>query len=155
MKTPNSFLALLLTASIGLTACQPEAVEPLSTTGTTNRPTQSAAEDASVVRDVPAEVMAYVNAVNQNNLDSLALSFAETATIVDVSRRIVGREAIRTWARNEVMGGTLRVVEINARETGRIRVLVHWAPRGSAGWRAWYTFTYRDGRLSEADLQYA
>jgi hypothetical protein len=32
---------------------------------------------------------------------------------------------------------------------------VHWAPSGSAGWAADYTFTVRDDRVVLADLQYA
>jgi len=157
MNTFQTVLALLLTTSVGFTACQSKTVDPNPATValTPAGPATVNAGDSTVIRNVPAEVMAYVNAVNQNNLDSLALSFAPDGSVFDVSRRITGRSAIRTWAGNEVIGGTLRVLEINTRQTDRIRLLVHWAPRGSAGWRAWYTFTYQQGKIFEADLQYA
>jgi hypothetical protein len=37
----------------------------------------------------------------------------------------------------------------------RQRLRVHWAPAGSAGWAADYTFTTRGGQITVADLQYA
>ncbi|BDP43827.1 hypothetical protein DAETH_37960 (plasmid) [Deinococcus aetherius] len=103
---------------------------------------------------VPAPVQCYVNAVNRNNLNALVSCFASGGVVIDVSRQIRGQEAIRTWARNEVMGGTLRVLSATPRPNG-VRLLVHWAPRGSQGWRAAYTFTYWNGKLTRADLQYA
>ena len=35
------------------------------------------------------------------------------------------------------------------------KLLVHWAPEGSAGWPAHYDFTVGGGRIVKADLQYA
>ncbi|WP_143591375.1 hypothetical protein [Thermoactinospora rubra] len=47
----------------------------------------------------------------------------------------------------EVIGGTLRVLRIvQARPDGQ-RLLVHWAPAGSDGWRAHYDFTVAGGRI--------
>jgi hypothetical protein len=115
MNTFQTVLALLLTTSVGFTACQSKTVDPNPATValTPAGPATVNAGDSTVIRNVPAEVMVYVNAVNQNNLDSLALSFAPDGSVIDVSRRITGRSAIRTWAGNEVIGGTLRVLEIN------------------------------------------
>ncbi len=53
------------------------------------------------------------------------------------------------------MGGTLRVLAAEQQAPDQVRLLVHWAPRGSQGWRAYYTFTYTDGLITLADLQYA
>ena len=80
--------------------------------------------------------------------------FAPDGVVVDVSRRIEGRDAIREWAANEVIGGTLRVIRSEPRPGG-VRLLVHWAPAGSEGWRAYYTFEVREGRIVVAELQYA
>jgi hypothetical protein len=93
--------------------------------------------------------------VNNNNLDSVTNSFASNGVVVDVTRRIEGRAAIRTWANNEVMGGSVRVIEIHQETISRVRLLVHWAPLGSNGWRAWYTFEYANGLITLANLQYA
>ena len=104
--------------------------------------------------EIPASAQCYVNAVNAENLDALVACFAPDAVIIDVSRRITGVDAIRTWANNEVIGGSLRVIERTPTPNG-IRLLVHWAPRGSTGFRAYYTFDYQNGQITQADLQYA
>jgi ketosteroid isomerase-like protein len=96
----------------------------------------------------------YVDAVNAKDLDALAESFAEDGLVIDVSREIRGRDAIRGWADAEVIGGSLRVLEVTPMEGGQ-DLLVHWAPKGSDGWRAHYRFTYADDRIVKADLQYA
>jgi hypothetical protein len=103
----------------------------------------------------PAEVACYVDAVNRQALDELVGCFAADAVITDVSRPIRGADAIRRWAAAEVIGGSLRVISSEAQPTGGIRCLVHWAPRGSSGWRAWYSFRIEGGRILAADLQYA
>lgn len=96
----------------------------------------------------------YVDAVNDEDLDALVGCFAPDGTVVDVSRRIEGRDEIHQWAQNEVIGGTLRVIGSEPRQDG-LRLLVHWAPAGSDGWRAYYTFEARDAEIMVADLQYA
>ena len=99
---------------------------------------------------------AYVAAVNAGSLDRLVESFAPDGVVVDVERRIEGRDAIRRWAAAEVIGGRLRVVERRL-HPGGATFLVHWAPRGESGWRALYRFEVdlATGRIREANLQYA
>jgi hypothetical protein len=97
---------------------------------------------------------AYVDAVNNEDPDALVAAFAENGTVVDVSRRITGRAAIRAWAENEVIGGRLQIVTVSPMAGGQ-DLLVHWAPEGSAGWRAHYRFTYSGDHIAVADLQYA
>ncbi|MET9244178.1 nuclear transport factor 2 family protein [Nonomuraea sp. NPDC003709] len=114
-------------------------------------PSAAAGGHAGVAR----EVRAYVDAVNARDLDALVGAFASDGVVVDVTRPIRGHDAIREWARAEVIGGTLKVVSIAERRSNGQKLLVHWAPAGSGGWRAHYDFTVSDGRIVRADLQYA
>lgn len=123
-------------------------------TPTTVRGGATAAPAADLPAGIDPAARCYVEAVNAQDLDRLVSCFAPDAVIIDVNRRIAGADAIRAWAGNEVIGGNLRVLEDNPRPGGT-RLLVHWAPRGSSGWRAWYSFDSRDGRIVQADLQYA
>lgn len=106
------------------------------------------------VEVLPA-AQAYIDAVARRDLDGLVNAFHPDWRIVDVSRTIAGHDAIRTWASNEVIGGTLEVVEIVERRPDGQKLLVRWAPAGSDGWRAHYDFTVRGDRISVANLQYA
>jgi hypothetical protein len=103
---------------------------------------------------VAAAAQAYVDAVNSADLDALVRAFAPQGQVLDVSRPIRGRDAIRTWARNEVIGGRLKVLSVTAMPGGQ-DLLVHWAPAGSDGWRAHYRFTMTADGITLADLQYA
>jgi hypothetical protein len=114
------------------------------------QPTASAPAAAAL----PA-VQAYVDAVNTTDLDALVAAFAPDGRVVDVSRRIDGADAIRSWADTEVIGGMLRVDGVTALDPATQRLRVHWAPSGSAGWAADYTFTTRGDEILVADLQYA
>jgi hypothetical protein len=104
---------------------------------------------------VSAGARAYLDAVNAGDLDALVAVFGADGEVVDVTRRIRGPEAIRVWAGNEVIGGSLRVDGVVQLAPDRQRLRVHWAPRGSDGWAADYTFTTRGTQVTVADLQYA
>ncbi|MGP3964231.1 nuclear transport factor 2 family protein [Nonomuraea sp. 3N208] len=140
------FLSLIIALVLAVSACggAPESAAP----------TPPATATASPVV-VVAAAQAYVAAVNARDLDALVGSFAADAEIVDVSRSIRGHDAIRTWADNEVIGGTLRVVSVVENRADGQKLLVHWAPAGSGGWQAHYDFTVGRGRIVKADLQYA
>lgn len=110
---------------------------------------------AAAKAGVSPAVLAYVDAVNAEDLDALVQAFDADAVVIDVSRQIAGQDAIRSWADREVVGGWLEVLEVvEDRRDGQL-LLVHWAPGGSGGWRAHDDFTVSDGRLTAADLQYA
>lgn len=113
-----------------------------------------AAASPTASPSMAAPAQAYVDAVNAGDLEALARAFAPDGEVRDVSRPIRGRDAIRTWAGNEVIGGRLQVLSVTAMPGGQ-DLLVHWAPAGSAGWRAHYRFTMTDSEITLADLQYA
>ncbi|MEO3828814.1 nuclear transport factor 2 family protein [Actinomadura sp. B10D3] len=144
MRTAIAMAALLLLA-IGTGAC--ENGEPADDQAT-------ARERPGPVVQVAPQAGRYIDAVNRSDLDALVESFTSGGKIVDVSREISGRPAIRDWARAEVIGGRLEVLSVT-RISGGQDLLVHWAPRGSTGWRAHYRFTFQGDRIALADLQYA
>lgn len=145
--------ALALAAAVGTVAfTQTGSTPPVdrAATAAPDSPTGAAAQAG-----VSPAVLAYVDAVNAEDLDALVQAFDADAVITDVSRQIAGQDAIRSWADREVVGGSLEVLDVvEDRRDGQL-LLVHWAPGGSGGWRAHYDFTVSDGRLTAADLQYA
>ncbi|MEE6258135.1 nuclear transport factor 2 family protein [Plantactinospora sonchi] len=150
-------VGLLVIAAVLGGGCGDGATSGRTTTTTGPVPAGSAgsvttAPGSGPVTAGPAQ--AYVDAVNAGDLDALVAAFAPEGLVVDVSRRIEGRDAIRAWAGAEVIGGTLRVLEVAAMPGGQ-DLLVHWAPRGSSGWRAHYRFTMTATAITTADLQYA
>ncbi|MET8503209.1 MBL fold metallo-hydrolase [Streptomyces sp. NPDC004787] len=100
-------------------------------------------------------VDAYVDAVNNGDLDALAGTFAADAEVVDVGRRIHGRAAIRAWAEKEVIGGRLTVLRVTETRPGHQRLLVQFAPGGTGGFGAYYTFTVEGASITKAELGYA
>lgn len=129
-------VALVTLLSFGLPACAQRAPQE------------------EVLAEIDAAARCYVDAVNPEDLEALVACFSPDGSVVDVSREIRGREAIRTWAEREVIGSTLEVLEITPVENGQ-RLLVQWAPTDSGGRQAYYTFTTNDGLIMLADLQYA
>lgn len=138
--------AALLVLAIGMGACS--GGEPAAHD-------QSAAQERpDPVVQVAAQAGRYIDAVNRSDLDALVESFAPDGKVMDVSREISGHLAIRDWARNEVIGGRLKVLSVTRRSGGQ-DLFVHWAPQGSNGWRARYSFTFQGDRIALANLQYA
>lgn len=124
----------------------------LSPTRSAKNPAERSGEDQQPSANAAARC--YVDPVNGDDLDAPVVCFATNGAVVDVSRRIEGQDAIRRWAGDEVMEGSLRVLEEEPRPNGT-RLLVHRAPAGSDGWRAYHTFEAQDGRIVVANLQYA
>jgi hypothetical protein len=103
-----------------------------------------------------APVRVFVNAVAAKAADEVADSFTEDGVVIDVSRRIEGREAIRQWAANETVTGVLTVLRVVQTDGDRLqRLLVRFAPGGSGGFEADYTFTVTGHRIAVLDMQYA
>lgn len=151
MKVVVGLLTILLVTACGQSSPSGPVVNNPTVGGSTIERSTTAATPGEVL---PA-AQAYVDAVARRDLDGLVNAFHTDGRIVDVSRTITGHDAIRTWASNEVIGGTLEVLEIVERRPDGQKLLVRWAPAGSDGWRAHYDFTVRGHRISLADLQYA
>lgn len=152
--SPLAYCLLLLVSACsdgGSSSSPPTSASVAAPAPTTVPPSSEAAPPVAV--DPAAQ--AYVDAVNDEDLDALVAAFAPDGAVIDVSRRIEGRDAIRQWADREVIGGTLEVLEIAEQRPDGQRLLVRWAPGGSDGWEAFYDFTYADKLITTADLQYA
>jgi hypothetical protein len=147
-KTFNTFLIVLVQTAF--CACSKNTGEL-----TASISSSSFGSNTALLTQIPQTARNYINGVNNNNLDSVTNSFAFDGVLLDVTRRIKSRAAIRKWANNEVMGGSLRTIEIHQETSSKVRLVVYWAPRGSNGWKGWYTFEYANGFITPTDLQYA
>ena len=88
-------------------------------------------------------------ALQQSQAASLA-----NRVVIDVDRRIEGREAIKQWAASEVIGGVYHIVRAELADN-RVSVLLTFAPRDSESFRARYDFEIHEEKVVMADLQYA
>ncbi|WP_399895490.1 nuclear transport factor 2 family protein [Streptomyces sp. BBFR51] len=121
---------------------------------TTGRSPGDAADEDPKDTAVDPAAQAYVDAVADEDLDALVDAFHPDARLVDVDRTFDGRDEIRDWARDEVIGGRLTVLKNTPKDDGTT-LLVRFAPGGTGGFEANYTFDVHDGRIARLDLQYA
>jgi hypothetical protein len=120
-------------------------------------PSQGASTSTQAAKlTLPASVRCFRNAVNNAALNALLNCFAPRGVVIDVSRRFAGKAAIRTWARNEFIGGRLTIIRRVARprNPNGLTLLVRFAPSGSGGFLAHYRFVTRNGKLVLVDMQY-
>ncbi|GHF67607.1 nuclear transport factor 2 family protein [Streptomyces griseosporeus] len=97
----------------------------------------------------------YFDAVAGEDADAVAAAFAADGLVVDVGREIRGRDAIRQWAADEVVGGDYTVLDHTPHTTGTT-LLVRFRPGGTGdGFRARYRFDITDGLITRATLEYA
>ncbi|MFD7300838.1 nuclear transport factor 2 family protein [Streptomyces pharetrae] len=149
---------VLLAALLLAAACTSKSSEPgTSSQSASDRPTTSGptGSDPVLQSELLKPVARYVQAVNAEDLDALVSAFATDAEVIDVGRRFPGHEAIRGWADQEVIGGTLTVDAVVESRPGYQKLLVTFAPGGSAGFAAHYAFTVSDAAITRADLTYA
>jgi SnoaL-like protein len=97
----------------------------------------------------------YFDAVEKGSAEALAEAFAEDGKIVDVGRTISGRDAIRAWAVNEVIGGHYQLLEAASFTQGQTILLEFTPPSAHSGFRARYNLTFGENQIMVADLQYA
>lgn len=110
---------------------------------------------------LPPEARRYFDAVAAGDAQGIAAAFAPDAVVVDVDRPIAGRAAIEAWARDEVVGGTYRVLAADARSAADdeglgVSILLEFTPPGeSEAFRARYALRLRGGLIARAELAYA
>ncbi|MEV0145608.1 MULTISPECIES: nuclear transport factor 2 family protein [unclassified Nonomuraea] len=124
-----------------LRAVATDAVEPLPSVTASRGPLDPAARR-------------YLDAVAAEDADALAAGFAPDGLVIDVGREIRGRDAIRRWAADEVIGGVYTLLDHTPR-AGGVTMLVRFQPGGVGGFRANYHFDITDGLITKATLEYA
>ncbi|WP_430817425.1 hypothetical protein [Carboxylicivirga sp. RSCT41] len=115
------------------------------------------AEEAEINRDaegdIPAPILAYQTGANSKDIDTYMDAFADTITIIDVSREITGRENVRAWALREVIpsGETFKHRAILEESEGYAKTEVNWL-----SWVVHYHYWW-DGnnKITRMSLQYA
>ena len=103
---------------------------------------------------LPDAAQCYFEGVAAGSAEEVANCFTSDAVVIDVGRHIEGREAIRAWTEEEVIGGVYEVLEVTPRNGG-VTMLVTFAPGGTGAFRANYSFDIEDGFITRADLTYA
>jgi SnoaL-like protein len=115
---------------------------------------QTTPPPASDEAAIDPAVVTFVDAVAAKSVDAVVDSFSADATVIDVTRSFEGREAIRQWAANELVGGSLRVLVASNYQGGQ-ELLVELTPEGaSSGFQAEYRFDVRDNKITKLDMQY-
>ncbi|QGV82578.1 nuclear transport factor 2 family protein [Streptomyces ficellus] len=113
------------------------------------------AHEPKALSSLDPAVRAYVDAVDAGDADALAAAFHEDGTVTDTGRRFQGRDAIRAWAADEVIGGRVTVLGNTPGADGST-VLLRFDPEGLlAGFRAHYAFTVKDGLIHRVSMNYA
>jgi hypothetical protein len=110
---------------------------------------------AAAASPLPLPAACYFDAVDAQDAAAIASCFAESGEIIDVGRRIAGREAIADWARNEVVGGRYSIEEVQPILAG-VAITLRFAPSGRGNsFRAIYGVRFEDGRIIKMRLRYA
>jgi hypothetical protein len=130
-----------LAGSDYLRAVVTDAVRPLPSSTASRGPLDPAAQR-------------YLDAVAAKDAAAVAAAFTADGLVVDVGREIRGREAIRQWADNEVIGGVYTLLGHTPR-AGGTTMLVRFEPGGLGGFRADYSLDIADGLITKATLEYA
>ncbi|MEV3859838.1 nuclear transport factor 2 family protein [Streptomyces sp. NPDC050095] len=155
-----SALALAALLVAGCSAGSEKAESPPGATQVTPDAAQESAKESGTVTEGRADTavdpaaQAYVDAVAAEDLDALVDAFHADAQLIDVGRKFNGRDEIRAWADDEVIGGRLTVLKNTPKSNGTT-LLVRFAPGGTGGFEANYEFDVRDGRIARLNLQYA
>jgi hypothetical protein len=133
---------------MAMTSCSARGTDDLPSAAVSATPTPD------ILSMIDPAARCYIEAINGRDLDKLVNCFAVSGTVVDINQEITGSIAIRQWAQNHVIGGRIKAIKGQPYDGGVI-VLVHWAPRTSAGWLVWYRFEFTEGRLTLVNRQNA
>ena len=103
--------------------------------------------------DLPEAISCYRDSTNAKDIDAYVACFAADAEMIDVSRTITGRDAIRAWALREVIshGDTFRHRRILETSEGYAKTEVNWL-----SWVVHYSYWWDEaGKITRMSLQYA
>ena len=103
--------------------------------------------------ELPTAIDCYQTATNSQDIDAYMACFAEDAIMIDVSRTFEGQDAIRAWAKREVIRGgqSFKHREILDADEGYAKTEVNWA-----SWVAHYHYWWdEEGKITKMSLQYA
>lgn len=103
--------------------------------------------------DLPTAITCYQTSTNARDIEAYMACFTDDAMMIDVSRAFSGAEAIRTWAKREVMPGgqSFNHRQILETHAGYAKTEVNWA-----SWVAHYHYWWNDdGKITKMSLQYA
>jgi hypothetical protein len=104
---------------------------------------------------LPVTAACYFDTIAAQNIEKFAACFETNAVVIDVDREIKGRDAIKTWAKNEVIGGKYTILEVKEIKDGA-SILLRFSPNGVGdGFRARYVVTWKNNKIIKMDLQYA
>jgi hypothetical protein len=99
-------------------------------------------------------IRCYFEAVASQDSEALANCFSPEAVVIDVHRQIAGRQRIREWAEDEVLGGSYNIIAWND-DGDAVSLLLTFAPREEKPFRARYEFQVQGEHIVAASLQYA
>ena len=111
------------------------------------------AASPALAQDLPQAISCYQDSANAKDIDSYMACFTEDAKMIDVSRTFNGQDAIRAWAKREVIpgGDTFRHREILEQSEGYAKTEVNWL-----SWVVHYSYWWNDdGKITRMSLQYA
>jgi uncharacterized protein (TIGR02246 family) len=66
---------------------------------------------------LPEPIASYVRAVNAGDADAFLSVFADDAVVLDVGRKMSGRDAIQKWSLHDIFGVAARLDPVKVRES--------------------------------------
>jgi SnoaL-like domain len=131
MTRREKFIALLLSAWLGISQPDTRAQTPT----------------------LPAPAQCFFDTLAAENLEAFAECFAENAVVIDATREIRGRVAIRAWANNEIIHGQYAILEVEEIRDG-VRIFLRYTPGGVGdGFRVRYDLKFEYGKIVNLTLR--
>jgi hypothetical protein len=146
--------AVVMVSNDHVRAGRTDTAEPPPSAAGSSRNTAPQTPTATTRGPLDPAARRYLDAVAASASASLAAAFAPDGLVVDVGREIRGRDAIRQWASNEVIGGVYTLLGHTPRQDG-VTLLVRFQPGGTGGFRANYHFDIANELITKATLEYA
>lgn len=122
----------------------------------TDAKTEERMDNADIdLTGLPESIQSYVNGINNSNLDIALSSFATNSSLTYPGGTIVGRDNIRSFLQQNVIGGSVEYIGVVEQSATSIKILVHWRPGRSNGWREHFTFSLSNANITSLLFEYA